>query len=151
MTYSAAPQEPQRIPSAWKPPMALGKKPPVRCSRKGTIGKVLESRKPWRFRIWFWNRSTKNSRRNETDGEARSSSALRPLVADDESLGVININPLHGTKVDFEEDFLFLSTSPPFSPGCQNTEQGAELSRNIQSKRQRLTSGDFLKERLGEV
>jgi transcriptional regulator with GAF, ATPase, and Fis domain len=157
MTYSALLlQEPQRDSVRVEATYGLGKEThPVRCSRKGTIGKVLESRKPMAIQNLvqepLYEELAKGTKRIE-----RLDPPLLcvPLVADDESLGVININPLHGTKVDFDEDFLFLSTlCAILSPVVRNHQnKGAEpLSKHPKQKATPHILEDFLKERLGEV
>jgi DNA-binding protein Fis len=77
-----------------------------------------------------------------------------PLVADDESIGVININPLHGVKDEFNEDFLYLSTlSAILSPVVKSYQRKGEepVAKFGKQKGKSLILEELLKERLVEV
>jgi transcriptional regulator with GAF, ATPase, and Fis domain len=157
MTYSALIlHEPQKDSVRVEATYGLGKEThPVSCSKKGTIGKVLESCKPMAIQNLglepLYEEIAKETKRIEKIGTPL---LCVPLVVDDESIGVININPLHGMKGDFNEDFLFLSTlSAILSPVVKNHQTKGEepLSKHSKQKATPHILEDFLKERLVEV
>jgi transcriptional regulator with GAF, ATPase, and Fis domain len=157
MTYSVLiVQEPQKDSIRVEATYGLGKEThPVSCSRKGTIGKVLESRKPMAIQNLghepLYEEIMKGAKRID---KINPPLLCVPLVVDDESIGVININPLHGIKGDFNDDFLFLSTlSAILSPVVKNHQIKREepLSKYSKQKATPHVLEDFLKEKLGEV
>jgi len=78
--------------------------------RKGVAVKVLESRQPAVIQNLsqepLYDEVVKGTKRAE---KIRPPLLCIPLVFDDEPLGVININPLYGSRNEFKEDFQFLS------------------------------------------
>jgi transcriptional regulator with GAF, ATPase, and Fis domain len=96
---------------------------PLTCSsRKGTIGKVLESRQPMVIlnlsQEPLYEEMMKNQRRVE---KIQPPLLCIPLIADDEAVGVINMNSLYGPRNEFVEDFQFLSVlSTILSPVIKN-------------------------------
>jgi Fis family transcriptional regulator, factor for inversion stimulation protein len=128
---------------------------PVSCSRKGTLGKVLESRKPMAIQ----NLSQEPLYEEILRGTKRIEKICPPLlcvplVADDEAIGVININPLHGVKDEFNEDFLYLSTlSAILSPVVKSYQRIGEepVVKSGKQKAKPLILEELLKERLVEV
>ena len=84
---------------------------PLTCSgQKGTIGKVLESRQPMAIQNLsqepLYEEMMKRQKRIE---KIQPPLLCIPLIADDEPIGVININSLYGPRNEFAEDFQFLS------------------------------------------
>jgi transcriptional regulator with GAF, ATPase, and Fis domain len=84
---------------------------PFTCpSQKGTIGKVLESRKPLVIQNLnqepLYEEMMKSQKRIE---KIESPLLCIPLVTGDEPMGVINVNSLYGPRHEFVEDFQFLS------------------------------------------
>jgi len=157
MTYSALIlQGPQKDSIRVEATYGLGKEiHPVSCSRKGTIGRVLESCKPMTIQNLgqepLYEEIMKGTKRVE---KINPPLLCVPLVADDQSIGVMNINPLHGAKGDFNEDFLFLSTlSAILSPVVKNhqTKQEPSPSTSLKQKAAPHIMEDFLREKLVEV
>jgi len=99
---------------------------PLTCSsQKGTIGKVLGSRQPMVIRNLsqepLYEEMMKSQRRME---EIQAPLLCVPLVTDDESMGVINVNALYGSRDEFVEDFQFLSIlSAILSPAIKSYHQ----------------------------
>ena len=96
---------------------------PLACpSRKGMIGRVLESRQPAAIQNLnqepLYEEMTKSQKRSE---KIHPPLLCIPLVSDDEPLGVINVNSLYGPRQEFIEDFQFLSVvSAVISPVIKN-------------------------------
>jgi transcriptional regulator with GAF, ATPase, and Fis domain len=122
---------------------------------KGTIGKVLDSRKPMVIHNLgqepLYEEVSKGTKRIE---KIRSPLLCIPLVAEGESMGVINITPLYGGKDEFDEDFLFLTTlSAMVSPTIRTYQLNGECPPPRSGKPRGKLSPleEVLKERLGEV
>jgi transcriptional regulator with GAF, ATPase, and Fis domain len=84
---------------------------PVTCpSQKGTIGQVLELRQPMAIQNLgqepLYEDMMKSQKRIE---KIQAPLLCIPLIADEEPLGVINVNSLYGPRNAFVEDFQFLS------------------------------------------
>ena len=129
---------------------------PLSCSgRKGTIGKVLESRQPLAIHNLsqepLYAEVMKGTKRIE---KIRSPLICIPLIVDDEPIGVINIDSLYGPRNELTEDFQFLSIlSAILSPVIKNY----QMKRNEQSQRtgnpkiKPFLLDEILEERLTEV
>ena len=157
ITYSALIlREPEKDSMRVEGVYGLGKEiHPVSCSRKGTMGKVLESRKPMAIQNLgqepLYEEIVRGTKRIE---KICSPLLCVPLVADDESIGVLNINPLHGVKDEFNEDFLYLSTlSAILSPVVKSYQRKGEepVAKFGKQKAKPLILEELLKERLVEV
>ena len=158
ITYSALIlQEPQTESIRVEGIYGLGKEiHPVRCScRKGMIGKVLESRKPMAIQNLgqepLYEEMGKVMKRVE---KIRSPLLCIPLIVEDESIGVININSLYEMKDDFNGDFRFLSIlSAILSPVISNYQRVGGEPPGKQGKQRARSSvlEELLKERLVEV
>jgi transcriptional regulator with GAF, ATPase, and Fis domain len=96
---------------------------PFTCSsQKGTIGKVLGSRQPMVIQNLsqepLYEEMMKSQKRME---KIQAPLLCVPLVTDDESMGVINVDSLYGPGHEFVEDFQFLSIlSAILSPAIKN-------------------------------
>ncbi len=96
---------------------------PLSCPiHKGTIGKVLESRRPMTIQNLgqepLYEEMMKTQKRME---KIQPPLLCVPLTTDNESLGVINMNSLYGPRHEFIEDFQFLSIlSAILSPVIKN-------------------------------
>jgi len=158
ITYSALIlQEPQKDSLRVEGVYGLGKElHPVCCSsKKGTIGKVLESRKPMAIlnlaQEPLYEEMAKGAKRIEKIG---SPLLCVPLVAEDESIGVINVNSLYGVKDEFNDDFLFLSIfSGLVSPVIKSYQIKGEgpLAKYGKQKAKSNVLEELLRERLAEV
>ena len=99
---------------------------PLTCSsQKGTIGKVLGSRQPMVIQNLsqepLYEEMMKSQKRME---KIQPPLLCVPLVTDDESMGVINVNSLYGPGHEFVEDFQFLSIlSAILSPAIKSYHQ----------------------------
>jgi transcriptional regulator with GAF, ATPase, and Fis domain len=99
---------------------------PLTCSsQKGTIGKVLGSRQPMVIQNLsqepLYEEMMKSQKRIE---KIQPPLLCVPLITDDESMGVINVNSLYGPGHGFVEDFQFLSIlSAILSPAIKNYHQ----------------------------
>jgi len=129
---------------------------PLNCScRKGTIGKVLESRQPTAIHNLsqepLYEEVMKGTKRIE---KIRSPLICIPLITDDEPIGVINIDPLYGPRDELTEDFQFLSIlSAILSPVIKNYQMKRiePLQRTGKSKAKSSLLDEILEERLTEV
>jgi transcriptional regulator with GAF, ATPase, and Fis domain len=96
---------------------------PSGCSsQKGMIGKVLESRQPMAIQNLnqepLYAEVARGTKRTE---KIRSPLICMPLIVDDESIGVININSLYDPKEVMDANFQFLSVlSAILSPVIKN-------------------------------
>lgn len=96
---------------------------PLICSsQKGTMSKVLESRHPMAIQNLcqepIYEEMMKTQNRIE---KIQPPLICVPLITDDESLGVINVNSLYGPENEFVEDFQFFSIlSVLLSPSIKN-------------------------------
>jgi len=99
---------------------------PLTCSsQKGTIGKVLGSRQPMVIQNLSQEPLYEEMMKIQKGVEKIQPPLLCvPLVTDDESMGVINVNSLYGPGNEFVEDFQFLSIlSVILSPAIKNYHQ----------------------------
>lgn len=129
--------------------------PPGCSGRKGTIGKVLESRQP----MVIHNLSQEPIYEDLIKGTKRIEKIqppliCLPLVVDNEPIGVINIDSLYGPRSELTEDFQFISIlSAILSPVIKNY----QMKRNESSPKTGSPKGkpslldDILEERLTEV
>ncbi|MGA2517492.1 MAG: helix-turn-helix domain-containing protein [Thermodesulfobacteriota bacterium] len=105
---------------------------PLTCSsQKGTIGKVLGSRQPMVIQNLsqepLYEEMMKSQKRIE---KIQPPLLCVPLITDDESMGVINVNSLYGPAHGFVEDFQFLSIlSAILSPAIKNYHQKTAAPR----------------------
>ena len=129
---------------------------PLGCSgRKGTIGKVLESRQPMAIQNWtqepLYAEVIKGTKRTE---KIRSPLICIPLIVDDEPIGVINIDSLYGLRDELTEDFHFLSIlSAILSPVIKNyqVKKNEPLQKIGKLKAKSSLLDEILEERLAEV
>jgi len=129
---------------------------PLGCSgRKGTIGRVLESRQPLAIENLsqepLYAEVVKGTKRIE---KIRPPLLCIPLIADDESIGVINIDCLYGPRAELAEDFQFLSIlSAILSPVIKNYQMKKEepLQRTGKTKARSPLLDEILEERLAEA
>ncbi len=110
---------------------------PLICSRqKGTIGKVLESRRPMVIHDLsqepLYEEMMKSQRRPE---KIQPPLLCVPLVTDDEPMGVFSVNSLYGPANEFVEDLQFLSIlSAIVSPAIRNYHEKIAGPRGKDSK-----------------
>jgi transcriptional regulator with GAF, ATPase, and Fis domain len=129
---------------------------PQSCSsHKGTIGKVLESRQPMAIQNLsqepFYAELTKGAKRIE---KIQCPVICIPLIVDNETIGVININSLYGPRDGLTEDFQFLSIlSAILSPVIKNYQvKRGDLPQKIGNPKMKSPLLDeILEERLTEV
>jgi transcriptional regulator with GAF, ATPase, and Fis domain len=129
---------------------------PLTCSsRKGTIGKVLESRQPMAIlnlsQEPLYEEIVKSQKRIE---RIQPPLLCIPLVTDDEPMGVINVNPLYGARQEFVEDFQFLSVlSTVLSPVIKNYQlkKGEILPKDSKLKARSHLLDEILEQKLAEV
>jgi DNA-binding protein Fis len=77
-----------------------------------------------------------------------------PLIADDEPIGVINVNSLYGPRNEFAEDFRFLSIlSAILSPAIKNYQlkRSETLAGSRKTKLKSSVLDEILEEKLSEV
>jgi transcriptional regulator with GAF, ATPase, and Fis domain len=123
--------------------------------RKGPIRKVLESRQPMVIQDLseepFYDEMMKDDRRIE---EIKPPLVCFPLIADDELIGVMNINSLYGPQNEFIEDFQFLSIlSAILSPVIRNccTKKEEPPQRPSRGKAKTSLLDEILEEKVSEV
>ncbi len=129
---------------------------PLGCiGRKGTIGKVLESRQPMAIQNLsqepLYEEVMKGTKRIE---KIRSPLICIPLIVDDEPIGVINIDSLYGPRDELAEDFQFLSIlSAILSPVIKNyqVKRNESSLRTGKPKVKSPLLDEILEERLSEV
>jgi transcriptional regulator with GAF, ATPase, and Fis domain len=129
---------------------------PLACSsQKGTIGKVLESRRPMVIHNLnqepLYEEMMKNPKRIE---RMQTPLLCIPLLTDDESIGVITVNSLYGPRNQFAEDFQFLSVlSAILSPAIKNYQprKGEALSKESKPKTKSHLLDEILEQKLAEV
>ena len=127
---------------------------PLCCSsQKGTIGKVLESRQPMTIQILsqepLYAEMTRGTKRIE---KIRSPLICMPLIVDDESIGVININFLYGPKDVMDANFQFFSVlSAILSPVIKNYQVKKNGPFQKMGKPKPPLLDEILEERLTEV
>jgi len=125
------------------------------CGRKGTIGKVLESRQPMAIHNLsqepLYAEVFKGTKRIE---KIRSPLICIPLVVEDEPIGVINFDSLYGPRDELTEDFQFLSIlSAILSPVIKNyqVKRNEPLQKTGNPKTKSSLFDEILEERLTEV
>jgi len=129
---------------------------PSTCSgRKGTIGKVLESRQPMAIlnlsQEPLYEEMMRGAKRTD---KIRSPLLCVPLIADNETIGVVSINSPYGHKDEFVEDFLFLSIlSAILSPVVKNYQMKREepLAKSGKLRAKSIILEELLGEKLAEV
>ena len=129
---------------------------PSDCSgRKGMMSKVIESRQPSAIQNLnqepLYEEVVKGPKRFE---KIHPPLLCIPLIVDDEPIGVMNINPLYGSRNEFAEDFQFLSIlSAILSPVIKSyqTKKDELLARLGKSKLKSSLLEEILEERLKEV
>ncbi len=129
---------------------------PLSCSsRKGTIGKVLESRQPMAIHNLseepLYAEVIKGTKRIE---KIQSPLICIPLIVDNEPIGVMTIDSLYGPTNELAEDFQFLSIlSAILSPVIKHyqVKRSEPLQRTGQPKAKSSLLDEILEERLTEV
>jgi transcriptional regulator with GAF, ATPase, and Fis domain len=129
---------------------------PLACpSRGGMIGGVLESRQPAAIHDLnqepLYEEMTKSQKRSE---KIDPPLLCIPLVSEDESLGVININSLYGPRREFSEDFQFLSVvSAIISPVIKDyhLKKTGVHSRDAKAKAKSPFLDEILEQKLTEL
>lgn len=123
--------------------------------RKGVILKVLESCEPSVIlnleQEPFYEDVLKGQKRFE---RIETPLLCIPLISENESIGVMNIQPLYGSKNEFISDFRFLSIlSAIISPviKCFKTKGGESISRTPKAKSKSIGLEEVLEERLTEI
>jgi len=123
--------------------------------KKGSITKVLEFRQPTVIQDLsqepLYDEVVKGS--NQI-GEIRPPLVCFPLVVNDESIGVININPFYGAQNEYIEDFRFLSIlSAIVSPVIKNClmKKNEPVQRFGKGKTRSSLLDEILEEKLSEV
>ncbi len=116
--------------------------------RKGTIPRVLETRQPAVIQNLIqeplYEDLVKGAKKVE---KIRTPLLCAPLIVDEDPIGVININPLYGSRNEFLEDFQFLSVlTALLSPAIRNYLRG-----NPKSKSKTSLLDEILEEKLSEV
>jgi Fis family transcriptional regulator len=129
---------------------------PLICSsRKGIMGKVLESRKPMVIQNLthepLYEEFVKETKRVD---QIQSPLLCIPLIAEGEPLGLINISSLYGPKGELVEDFQFLSIlSAILSPVIKNYlgKKKEPPQRSGKPKTKSSLLDEILEEKLTEV
>lgn len=127
---------------------------PLTCnSRKGIIGKVLESCQPMAIQNLshepLYEQAMKGTKQIE---KIRPPLICIPLITEGEPFGVITINCLYGPREEFIEDFQFLSIlSAILSPMIQNYERKRAPQKLLKSKTKSHLLDEILEEKLTEV
>ncbi len=129
--------------------------PPGCRGRKGTIDKVLEFHQPMAIHNLsqepLYSEAIKGIHQIE---KIRSPLICIPLVVDDQSIGVINIDSLYGPRDELAEDFQFLSVlSAILSPVIKNyqVKTNEPLQKAVNPKTKSPLLEEILEERLSEV
>jgi transcriptional regulator with GAF, ATPase, and Fis domain len=129
---------------------------PLSCNnKKGTMGKVLESRQPMVIHNLnqepLYEEMMKSPKRIE---KIQPPILCVPLVTDNVSMGMINVNSLYGPRDEFIEDFHFLSIlSAILSPVIKNyhLKKGESLPKDINPKTKPPQLDEILEQKLTEV
>lgn len=123
--------------------------------RKGAIGQALDSCRPFAIQALsqepFYDEMTRGAKPIE---KIRPPLLCIPLVAESESIGVINITSLYGPRDEFTEDFQFLSIlSAVLAPVVKShLRKGEEaLQRSEKGKTRSAYLDELLNEKLAEV
>jgi len=157
ITYSALIlQDPQKDSLHLEALYGVGKEghPLTGSSRKGTIGKVLESRQPMTIQNFnqepFYEEMSKGPKRID---KIRPPLLCVPLITEGETIGVININPLYGPREEMMEDLQFFSIlSAILSPVIKNYQRKDESHEKTgRSKTKSSLLEEILEEKLSEV
>jgi transcriptional regulator with GAF, ATPase, and Fis domain len=123
--------------------------------KKGIIVEVLKSRQPMPIQ-----NINQEPLYRESIGSTNQMDNIQPpllcipLIAESETIGVMNINPPYGSRSDFTEDFHFLSIlSAILSPTIKNYHLKKEEHHALSKKSKMKTSllEEILEERLTEV
>jgi len=125
----------------------------LRCnSRKGVIIKAIQSRNP----MVILNLDQEPLYEGGQEG-AKQTERIRPpllcipLIIEEETLGVININSLYGSQNEFFEDFQFLTIlSAVLAPVIKSYQQESHY-RYSKLKTKSLLLEEILEQRLTEV
>ncbi len=133
----------------------MEKHPRLCSSRKGVIGEVLRSRQPMPIHDLNHEPLYEETLKSQKQAEKiRSPLLCIPLIAERETIGALNINPLYGSKNEFAEDFHFLAVlSAILSPMIRNYHfkmEGWHTESNP-SKLKTAMLEEILKERLTEM
>lgn len=120
---------------------------------KGTIGQVLQCRSPMVIQNIhqepFYGKLSMDQRSAD---KIQPPLLCTPLIVDGEAIGVINTNPLYGSRNDFSEDFHFLSIlSAILSPVIQRFHLKREDLPDRSQKLKTALLEEILEERLTEV
>lgn len=126
---------------------------PLACpGRKGTIGKVIETQQPMVILSFnqepLYEEVNRGAKKND---KIQPPLLCVPLIAENELLGVININSLYGQQDEFHKDLQFLRIfSAIISPVVRGFQAKKEdpLARSAKSK---LKLEDILEEKLTEL
>ena len=129
---------------------------PITCSsRKGTMGKVLESRQPMAIQNLsqepLYEEVSKGTKRID---KIRLPLLCIPLIVNDEPIGMINMNSLYSPREELTEDFQFLSIlSAILSPVIKNYHTKKDDSHQRPGKPKPKSSflEEILEEKLSEV
>lgn len=124
-------------------------------NRKGIIGEVLQSRQSMAIQNLsqepLYEEAVKGSKQT---GKINLPLLCIPLLSEGEPIGVMNINPLYGSRNDFAEDFHFLSVlSAILSPVVKKYyfKREESLARSGKTKLKSSLLEEILEERLTEV
>jgi transcriptional regulator with GAF, ATPase, and Fis domain len=127
---------------------------PGSCGRRGIIAKVFESRQPAVIQNLSQEPLYEEVMKGTRTEKIRPPLLCVPILADEEPIGVININTLYGSKNEFAEDFQFLSVlSAILSPVIKDFQMKREApsSRAPKSKARPSFLDEILEEKLTEV
>jgi len=129
--------------------------PQVCHHRKGVIGEVLQSRQSMAIQNLsqepLYGEVLKGSKQTE---KINPPLLCIPLLTDGDPIGVMNINPLYGSRSDFAEDFHFLSLlSAILAPTVRKyyLKKEESLARTSRAKLKTSLLEEVLEERLTEV
>ena len=129
---------------------------PTGCKgQRGTIGKVLESKRPMTILNLQEEPLYEEIVKEKKSGQKIAPPLICvPLLAEDETIGVMNINSLYGPRNELNEDYQFLSIlSSVLSPVIRKYQRkklhNQEKSENPKTKS--LMLEDLLRVRLVEV
>ena len=122
--------------------------------QKGLIAEAFESRQPRVIQNLkqepLYEEIMKRTKGIE---KIRSPLLCFPLLTQDEPIGVININPLYGSKNEFNEDFRFLSIlSSILSPVIKNSQslKNVHPPKSVHSKENVSFLDELLEEKFSE-
>lgn len=123
--------------------------------KKGSIAKAIETQKPLVIQDLnqepLYEGIMKGAKRAE---KIQPPLLCIPLISDEGAIGVININPLYGSRNEFIEDFQFLSIlSSILTPVIKNYQRKKEdpPHGSPKTKAKSPTLQEVLEERLKEV